>query len=209
MVMETERTILRPFTEDDAADLFAYAHDPRVGPAAGWEAHQSIEDSREAIRSILSAPSEFAIVYRETCRIIGSAGFVMRNGVVSDELGFALHPAYWGRGIMPEVVIALLRYGFEDLGMDMVWGIHYAENVQCRRVLEKSGFSFAFQETLTDHISRETNFYVLLRQDWEARERGKLLGPGRGRGSGVCGKAFPIHRPYVAGGERGGGPRTD
>ena len=99
--METERTILRPFTEDDAADLFAYAHDPRVGLAAGWEPHQSIEDSREAIRSILSAPSEFASVYRDTCRMIGSAGFVMRNGAVTDELGFALHPAYWGRGITP------------------------------------------------------------------------------------------------------------
>ena len=172
MVMETERTILRPFTEDDAADLFAYAKDPRVGPAAGWAPHQSIKDSREAIRNILSAPSEFAIVYRETCRIIGSAGFVMRNGVVSDELGFALHPAYWGRGIMPEVVMALLRYGFEDLGMDMVWGIHYSENVQCRRVLEKTGFLLAFRETMAEHISRETNFYVLLRQDWEARERG-------------------------------------
>ena len=35
MQLETKRTILRPFTEADAEDLFAYAKDPRVGPIAG------------------------------------------------------------------------------------------------------------------------------------------------------------------------------
>ena len=36
-----------------------------------------------------------AVVYRETGHVIGSAGFINRKGIVSDELGFALHPAYW------------------------------------------------------------------------------------------------------------------
>ena len=37
MELETERLILRPFTEEDAADLYEYARDPRVGPPAGWK----------------------------------------------------------------------------------------------------------------------------------------------------------------------------
>ena len=36
-MLETERLILRPFTEEDAEDLFTYASDPRVGPPAGWQ----------------------------------------------------------------------------------------------------------------------------------------------------------------------------
>ena len=44
-VIETERLILRPWREDDAADLYRYASDPEVGPAAGWAAHTSVEDS--------------------------------------------------------------------------------------------------------------------------------------------------------------------
>ena len=48
MVIETERTVLRSFAEADAEDLFDYAQDSRVGPAAGWEPHRTIADSLEA-----------------------------------------------------------------------------------------------------------------------------------------------------------------
>ncbi len=172
MILQTERTILRPFTLDDAADLYAYAHDPQIGQAAGWPPHKTIEDSRQVIRTVLSSPSVFAVVDRESGYVIGSAGFFGRTPDFSgtDELGFSLNPAYWGRGIMPEVLQEVVRFGFEHLGLHAVWCIRYAENLRCRRVLEKSGFTFLFQENLMDHISRETCFYVLLRQDWERRE---------------------------------------
>ena len=75
-VLETKRTILRPFTQDDAADVYAYCQDPRVGPIAGWKPHESIEESREIIRTVFSEPDVFAVVDRETGRVIGSAGFV-------------------------------------------------------------------------------------------------------------------------------------
>lgn len=39
MILETERLILRPWEEKDAAALYEYARDPRVGPAAGWPPH--------------------------------------------------------------------------------------------------------------------------------------------------------------------------
>ena len=42
-VLETERTILRPFQEADAEDLYRYARDPRVGPIAGWKPHKVSE----------------------------------------------------------------------------------------------------------------------------------------------------------------------
>lgn len=51
--LETKRLILRPFQESDAADLYEYAKDPRVGPIAGWPVHTSVENSREIIRHCL------------------------------------------------------------------------------------------------------------------------------------------------------------
>ena len=56
MILQTKRLILRPWCEDDAQALYQYASDPEIGPAAGWPPHTSVEDSREIIRTVLSAP---------------------------------------------------------------------------------------------------------------------------------------------------------
>ena len=50
MELHTPRLLLRPFTLEDGEDLYEYAKDPRVGPAAGWPVHSSVENSREIIR---------------------------------------------------------------------------------------------------------------------------------------------------------------
>lgn len=55
MIFETERLILRPWTEEDAESLFEYASDPAVGPIAGWPVHTSVENSREIIQQVLMA----------------------------------------------------------------------------------------------------------------------------------------------------------
>ena len=61
-VLETPRTILRPFTESDAPDLYAYCQDPRVGPIAGWKPHESMEESREIIRTVFSGAVVLVVV---------------------------------------------------------------------------------------------------------------------------------------------------
>ena len=70
MELETQRTTLRPFADSDAAELYEYARDPRVGPIAGWKPHESVEESREIIRTVFAAPNTFAVVERETGRVI-------------------------------------------------------------------------------------------------------------------------------------------
>ena len=101
--LETRRLILRPFRDSDAADLFDYARDPRVGPAAGWKPHESVEESREIIRTVFSEPETFAVVHRQDGRVIGSAGFTGRHrqeaGGPDNEIGYSLDPTYWGRGL--------------------------------------------------------------------------------------------------------------
>ena len=52
MELETERLTLRPWKESDAEDLFQYASSPDVGPAAGWNAHASVEESRDVIKGL-------------------------------------------------------------------------------------------------------------------------------------------------------------
>ena len=176
MRLETPRLFLRPFTEADAADLYEYARDPRVGPIAGWPVHTSVEDSREIIRTVFSAPNVFAVVYRDSGRVIGSAGFVDGHweGVPKpdDEIGYALNPEFWGRGLIPEAVAELLRYGFEELGLQTIWCSHYDGNGKSRRVIEKCGFRFQFSretEVTLMNERRLTHFYALTKEVWQAR----------------------------------------
>ena len=170
MVLTTERLILRPFTAEDAQDLYEFSSLPQVAVAAGWPAHKSVEDSRQIIATVFAAPDTYAMVERTSGKVIGSAGFtgIARGGFgPSDEIGYALHPDWWGQGLMTEAVAALLERGFCQRGLEAIWASHYAENVASRRVIEKSGFSPVCRETVWDETGEhETCFYVLLRQQW-------------------------------------------
>ena len=145
-ILETPRLLLRPWREEDAADLYEYARDPVVGPMAGWPVHKSVEDSRQIIRDILSAPETYAVCLKTDGRPIGSVGLKM--GAATDmtdredecELGYWIGKPFWGQGLIPEAAEELLRHGFEDLHMRAVWCGYYEGNEKSRRVQEKCGF---------------------------------------------------------------------
>lgn len=147
MELETERLVLRPWGDDDAEALFRYAKDPDVGPIAGWPPHTSVENSREVIRDVLSAPETYAVVFKETGEPIGSVGLLFgENGNVpmsegEAELGYWVGKPYWGRGIIPEASRELIRHGFEDLGLKGIWCGNFEGNVKSERVQEKVGFA--------------------------------------------------------------------
>ena len=170
MVLTTERLILRPFMEADAEDLYEFSSLPQVARAAGWPAHRSVEDSRRIIATVFAAPDTYAVVEKESGKVIGSAGFTgtVRGGFgPSDEIGYALHPDWWGRGLMTEAVAALLERGFLQRKLEAVWASHYEDNIASRRVIEKNGFSLVCREMVLDETgAHKTCFYVLLREQW-------------------------------------------
>ena len=176
MVLTTQRLILRPFQITDAADLYEFSRDRRVADAAGWPPHRSVEDSQKIILSVFSSPNTFAVVEKGSGKVIGSAGFTgAARGTFgpSDEIGYALHPDWWGRGIMTEAVRELLRFGFQDRKLEAIGISHYADNAASRRVIEKCGFSFVWEETLADGTGAHlTKYYVLLRQQWGGEGNG-------------------------------------
>ena len=145
MTLETERLILRPWREDDAEDLYTYACDPEVGPPAGWPPHASVANSREIIRTVLSAPDTFAVCLKASDKPIGSIGFHRKDlakGEDEYELGYWIGKTFWGQGLIPEAAREMLRYAFEDLGMSRIWCGYYDGNEKSRRVQEKLGFVY-------------------------------------------------------------------
>lgn len=174
--LETQRLILRPWGEEDAPALYEYARDPRVGPIAGWPPHESVEASREVIRTVLSAPGTFAIVLKETGQPVGCIGLMigaqsnLAIGVDEGELGYWIGVPFWGRGLVPEAARELMRYAFEDKGLSTLWCGYFEGNERSRRVQEKLGFAYhhtnadirweLMNDIRTEHVSR------LSRDEW-------------------------------------------
>ncbi len=176
--LETHRLILRPWqlNQRDAEDLYDYAKDPRVGPIAGWPVHQSMENSWTVLTQFVKDDEVLALEDRATGRVIGSIGLHRRSPeevtahLPHRELGYCLTPAFWGRGLMPEAAKACIQYGFESMGLAIIWCGHYEGNGQSRRVIEKCGFSYAFsrREGATQlPEKRLTHYYSLTREEWQ------------------------------------------
>lgn len=179
MIFETERLILRPWKESDAADLYCCAKDPAVGPIAGWPPHTSVENSREIIENVLSAPETYAVVLKETGHPVGSIGLMagaqsnLDIGGDEGEIGYWIGVPYWGRGLIPEAVRELLSYGFKTLELKKIWCGYFDGNEKSRRVQEKCGFLYhhtnkerkweLMNDIRTEHIT------CLTKEQWEQR----------------------------------------
>ena len=174
MTLETARLLLRPWRESDAESCYRYASDPLIGPIAGWPVHTSVENSREIIRTVLSAPDTFAVVLKEKpSEAIGSAGVFptdVAEATGEPEIGYWIGRPFWGQGLIPEAVRELLQYCFEEKCAQRVWCAHYAGNEKSKRVIEKCGFSYQLmceRSTLVDDAPRPTFFYALTKEQWE------------------------------------------
>ena len=166
MILQTQRLLLRPWKETDAGDLFEYAKDERVGPAAGWPPHTSVENSREVIRTVLSAPETYAVCLKDDGRPIGSIGLMIGRQSNLDipenegEIGYWLGVPFWGQGLIPEAVREMIRYAFDELHLVRLWCGYFDGNEKSKRAQEKCGFVYHHTNkdvhwTLTDEILTE------------------------------------------------------
>ncbi len=176
--LETPRLLLRGWRETDVDDFFAYCSHPKVGPAAGWAPHEDKGTSRNIMWKFMEAGDVWALVDRQSRRVIGSVGLhedKRRDNPNCRMLGYALSAEYWGQGLMTEAAQAVLRYAFETLSLEMVTVYHYSSNSRSQRVIEKCGFrcegtlrrgTVRFDGQVLDIVC-----YSLLREEYEQLRR--------------------------------------
>ena len=165
MRIETERLVLRPWREDDAAALYACASDPRVALSAGWPPHESEADSLNVLRRTLMKDHNLAITIKPSDEPTGCIGISQgkqpeENGEY--EIGYWMARPFWGKGYMPEAVRALLSLYF-SLGAERIWCAHAEGNDKSRRVIEKCGFRYRFTAPWTSSLGdvRTSLYYAI------------------------------------------------
>ncbi len=171
--LKTPRLTLRPWQETDLEDMYEYAKVDGVGQMAGWIPHRNLDESKVVLSSFIKHKKTFAIEYQG--KVIGSLGIEVYNEknypelehLQGREIGYVLSKDYWGRGLMPEVVGAVIGYLFNTVGLDFILVGHFDWNSQSRRVVEKCGFRYiktTKYETRYDTVENSLE-YILCRSD--------------------------------------------
>ena len=148
VVLKTDRLTLRPWRESDLPDFYEYARVDGVGQMAGWKPHRDMEESRRILDMFITGKKVFALEYGG--KVIGSLGieeYSEKNypelaDKVGREIGYVLSKDYWGRGLMPEAVKAVISWLFEEEKLDFIICGHFDHNSRSRRVIEKCGFRY-------------------------------------------------------------------
>jgi [ribosomal protein S5]-alanine N-acetyltransferase len=175
-MVETNRLLLRKWNESDYLDLYEYAQDERVGPNAGWPPHKNEEESKAIVKMFIENDDTYAIVLKDENKVIGSIGLHERYPDVSvaelrqKEIGYVLNHSYWGNGYVPEAVRAVLKFGFEEMNLDLIWCGHFDFNSNSKRVIEKCGFRYKFNKDvalpLLDGKIVNELYYQITRDDY-------------------------------------------
>ena len=161
--LETDRMVLRRFTEADADNLFDLDSDPDVMRFLNGDKptpRDVIEN--EILPRLLHDYERFAgygrwaAVEKSTGEFLGWFALRPREGGGLDEaeLGYRLWKSAWGKGYGTEGSRALINKGFTQLGVQRVFAQTMAVNVASRRVMEKAGLTLVriFHQSWPDPI---------------------------------------------------------
>ena len=189
--LETERLLLRRFTESDDGNLHDLHGDPEVMRFINGGRPVPRDVIRnETLPRFLRAYERFegfgvwAAIERSTGEFVGWFEFYPRKDAVPEEveLGYRLRRSAWGKGYATEGSRALIRKGFTELGVQRVVAETMTVNVASRRVMEKAGLKYVrtFHQEWSERIEGDEYGdveYALAKVDWgrQVTERGRLL----------------------------------
>ncbi|MGH9888420.1 MAG: GNAT family N-acetyltransferase, partial [bacterium] len=143
--IETERLVLRPYTRADGPEVFRLAgsraiadttlsipHPYPKGGAEMWiDTHPAAWEA--------GAGATFAVVERESGRLIGTVGIVIAPEHSRGEIGYWIDADRWNRGYCTEAASAVVTFAFDGLQLHRVEARHLTRNAASGRVMQKLG----------------------------------------------------------------------
>ena len=176
MRIVTDRLILREFDGDDWPAVLAYQRDPRYLRFYPWTDRTEAE-VRDFVQMFLYQQVErprrkfqLAITLPDDGQAIGSCG--IRRKPENDweaDIGYELAPEYWGRGYATEAALAVVEFGFHELGLHRISSWCIADNTASARVLEKVGMRLEGRSLENEYFKGrwwDTLLYGMLKSEW-------------------------------------------
>ena len=166
-ILKTERLLLRAITKDDAAEVFFLRSDENVLRFIEKEPAENLKEARKFIKRIRDdIDDNNGILWgiellANPGRVIGTICYWKIEKIhYRAEIGYALHPEFWRKGIMKEAIKEVLKYGFEVMKLHSVEARINANNEASAATLLSSGFTrdayfkedFCFKGKFSDTI---------------------------------------------------------
>jgi len=140
--LDTTRLHLRQPVEQAAEAIIAIAGDWEIARRLARMPHPyGPADIRFFFDHVVPQEATWAILWRETGRLIGIMGLAPAPDARSAELGYYIARDYWGRGVATEAGRAITGLGFESFGYGKLTSGYHADNPASGRVLAKLGFT--------------------------------------------------------------------
>ena len=177
--LETNRLVLRRFTNADLENLVELHGDPEVMRFTTGRPTPRQVIERETLPLFLDFYRRYpsygywAAIEKPAEEFVGWFHLRPAEGKPEDELeiGYRLKRSAWGRGLATDGSIALIRKAFTELGARRVFAQTMAVHLASRRVMEKAGLKYVktFHETWPDPIpgaEKGEVEYGLTREEW-------------------------------------------
>ena len=146
--IETDRLRLRRFRIEDAKDMYEnWASDPEVTKYLTWPVHGNVEITKKLLTDWVSRYEDggyfnWAMELKENGSVIGNISVVKLNeNTEAADMGYCMGKAYWGRGLMPEALKAVMDYLFDEAGLNRIAACHDVNNPRSGRVMDKTGMT--------------------------------------------------------------------
>ncbi len=168
--IETERTILRRLTVDDAEEIYALNLDHDVLKYTGDQPFCNIPASKDFLTKYDQyekyGVGRLAVIEKATSKFIGWCGLKYNPDKDEYDIGFRFFRDYWDKGFATETAKRCLDFGFNELGIARIVGRAMKENNASIKVLEK--IEMTFKETF-DFDGHDGMIYERINNDNEER----------------------------------------
>ncbi|MCU0498535.1 MAG: GNAT family N-acetyltransferase [Anaerolineae bacterium] len=175
--LETPRLVLRALRQEDRLAIFQLFSSPEVVQYYDLTQFEALDQADHLIAALIRRYEQrqairWAITLRGGGdRLIGTCGFNLFDTCGHfGEIGYDLHPTFWGQGLITEAIAGVLRFGFREVALNRIEANVLPGNRASVRVLTKLGFKFEGllrQRGYWANAYHDLEWYGLLRQEWE------------------------------------------
>jgi len=162
----SERFILRaPALYDDEA-LSILRSDPRVNQFLNRSATTTVAEARQFVEKIQANIAANQSLYwiittKESDHLVGTICYWnMEPELEQAEIGYELQSAFFGKGIMQEVIPVVIKFGFEQLHLQKITAFLAAGNEKSIKLLERNHFKT--DQALREKLEKEEDLTGLL-----------------------------------------------